>query len=94
MDEKRCLNCEEIFIPHRHNMLYCNPACCKIATNKKVIRRYHEKKQKKNSSIRHCSECLTVLSKYNGNDRCYVCMRRVEEEKRKRILRELNPYVG
>lgn len=93
MDEKECLYCGDTFVPHRHNMLYCNPKCCKIATNQKVIKRYHQNKQRKNNKNRFCSDCTAILSKYNDNDKCYSCIKKIEEDNRKKLLMELNKYV-
>lgn len=87
---RECANpqCSKIFEVRRVNMIYCSSACCKVATNAKLIARYHAKK-KVNSGERKCTECDTKLSRYNNNEKCHACIKRAENEQRIKLLGQL-----
>lgn len=55
-------------------MRYCSDECCRIATNKRIMEKYYERKAKM-AQPRFCaaSHCGTKLNKYNSNDYCSVC---------------------
>jgi len=59
-----------------YNAIYCGAECRKVITNKKVLQRYYEKKERRNSR-RVCltKKCGTVLSRYNEEDICEQCKR-------------------
>ena len=72
-EQKSCEECGKIFLPKVHNSIYCGPECRRLATNKKVLAKYHvNKKRKDNKSKRICAVegCDTILSRYNSEDRC------------------------
>lgn len=77
LELKICANeeCGEIFEPQVHNAIYCSVDCRKIATNKNVLNRYYEKKERRSSKQRVCKNkhCSTVLSRYNDEDICELC---------------------
>ena len=47
-----CLNleCSKLFEPKTHNQKYCSDDCCRVATNKKIMEKYYEKKAIKNGA--------------------------------------------
>jgi len=71
---KICANeeCGRIYEPKVHNSVYCSTECRRVVTNKKVLNKYYEKKDKKNSKRRICKkkDCETILSRYNEEDIC------------------------
>lgn len=69
---KACSNCGEEFFSSKKNQKYCTPACCRLATNKKIMEKYYETKKRLNGHKRYCS-CGQLLSRYNENDECYIC---------------------
>ena len=75
---KSCANpdCGKSFVPKVYNAIYCGAECRKVITNKKVLQRYYEKKERRNSR-RVCltKKCGTVLSRYNEEDICEQCKR-------------------
>lgn len=85
-----CKYCGEEFVQRRHNMIYCSTICCRQATNKKIIEKYHSNKLKKSSiNTRSCSECNKRLSKYNCNDICYACEINKKEQEKINLLKTL-----
>jgi hypothetical protein len=86
---KKCGSCGEDFVPRRYNMIYCSPECCRQATNAKIVERYYQKKKPKTRERRLCSECPTVLSKYNDSNICYSCINKIEKANREKLLNEL-----
>lgn len=84
---KLCGNCGEPFESKKHNMIYCSAECCRIVTNGNIVKKYHEKKNKKLTN-RTCQSCNTVLSRYNPEDNCYICIAKTEAEANKNLLME------
>jgi len=72
-----CANgdCDEAFEPQVHNAIYCSVECRKIVTNKNVLDRYYEKKERRANKKRVCSNegCATILSMYNDEEICETC---------------------
>lgn len=72
----KCANvsCNREFEKKTHNNIYCSPECCKIATNRKIMERYHKKKAMRGKP-QECSsdDCQNVLSKYNVGGLCSEC---------------------
>lgn len=77
LPERLCANetCNEAFSPQVHNAIYCSVECRKIVTNKNVLDKYYEKKERKLSKKRVCKNknCKTILSSYNEEDICEPC---------------------
>ena len=69
--------CDNKFLKRVHNQIFCNPACCQIATNERILNRYYEKK-KPISKNRVCKKrsCSTLLSVYNRESICETCSRK------------------
>lgn len=72
----KCANgtCNNEFEKKTHNNIYCSSECCKIATNRKIMERYHKRKALKGTP-QSCSSshCDSTLSKYNKSGLCSVC---------------------
>lgn len=88
-----CANkeCAIEFEPKTHNQKYCTDECCRIATNKRIMERYYEKKAIRNGSIvRKCVKCKSKLSVYHNDNICSPCQKSVNEDDRQRLLRSIN----
>lgn len=72
-ESRICANeeCEKTFHPNSFNQIFCGPECCRVSTNKKIMKRYYEKKEKKNRGDRNCKICGTKLNRYNYEDENY-----------------------
>lgn len=86
--KKLCDWCSIEFISTRANQIYCTNECCKYATNKKILERYHANKDKKRNKPEYC-ECGSKLSKYNHSDECHSCQLKKEDSKRIDLLKTL-----
>lgn len=71
----RCLNveCKIEFNSKTHNQKYCSDECCRVATNKRIMEKYYEKKAIKNGAPRKCKGCPGLLSRYNSDLYCAKC---------------------
>jgi len=80
-----CFNseCAKDFTPKTHNQKYCSDECCRIATNRRIMEKYYEKKAIKNGAPRICKTCKTKLSRYNQNDICSTCEKNISYEGKK-----------
>lgn len=70
---KQCAECGKEFEFKTHNQKYCSSSCCRIATNKRIMVKYYEKRDRLSGKERSCLECDMKLSKYNSNDICSSC---------------------
>jgi hypothetical protein len=70
-----CANneCKIEFISRTHNQKYCSDECCRIATNKRIMDKYYEKKAIKKGALRNCKKCKSELSRYNTEEICSSC---------------------
>lgn len=64
-----CANpeCQLEFVPKTHNQKYHSDECCKIVTNKRIMEKYYENKERR-SRPRKCQVCGTSLSRYNDDE--------------------------
>lgn len=81
-----CINGKE-FTPKTHNQKYCSDDCCRIATNKKIMEKYYEKKAIRSGQKRLCKSCSSSLSRYNTLDICSRCEKNNSKSDRSKILR-------
>ncbi len=86
---KDCANCGTPFESNKKNQKYCNPACCRLATNKKIMSKYYENKKRLNGEKRYCG-CGQLLSRYNENNKCFVCVDQDNKNNRGNILEVIN----
>ena len=74
---KDCSNGKE-FEPKTHNQKYCSDECCRIATNKRIMEKYYEKKAIRNGAARGCKKCKAQLSRYNDTLLCASCQKKID----------------
>ena len=68
-------DCGKEFTPKTHNQRYCSDECCRVATNRRIMERYYEKKARRTGGQRECKSitCTTRLNRYNDSDYCASC---------------------
>jgi hypothetical protein len=77
-DEIQCKNeeCLKSFTPKTYNAIFCSPECRRVVTNKKLLDKYYENKERKNRKrVCQTKDCETILSSYNKEDICERCKR-------------------
>ena len=89
---KNCSNCGKDFESNKKNQKYCTPACCRIATNKKIMERYYEKKDRLSGKKRHCG-CGQLLSRYNESDQCFLCIEKQKENDSGKVSGVINNVI-
>ena len=69
-----CANkeCLKEFDAKTHNQKYCSDECCRVATNRRIMEKYYEKKAIRNGAPRSC-KCGNKLSRYNTGNLCSMC---------------------
>lgn len=83
--------CAKEFEPKTHNQKYCGDECCRIATNRRIMEKYYEKKAIRNGTVvRTCKKCSTRLSVYHTEDVCSTCQNRVNQKNKDKLLRMIN----
>ena len=87
-----CANkeCAKEFEAKTHNQKYCTDECCRVATNRRIMEKYYEKKAIRNGARRECYKCKGVLSRYNESDVCSACQKRINLENRNKMLGRIN----
>lgn len=75
-----CANteCGLEFEPTAHNQIYHTQECTRIATNKKIMERYYERKEKKLRIDRVCLICGNKLSRYNDGEEDYCLIHQTD----------------
>jgi hypothetical protein len=86
---KLCANeaCEKAFTPNKHNQIYCSSECCRVATNRRLLLRYYEKKARLQGKKRYCKRCGLHLSRYNDQKLCSACQQVDQVNKRNALKR-------
>jgi len=79
--------CKKEFSPKTHNQKYCSDECCRLATNKRIMEKYYEKKAIRNGALRRCKKCNTQLSRYNDSVICSTCNKKINIENKNKIMR-------
>ena len=87
-----CANkdCAKEFDAKTHNQKYCCDECCRVATNKKIMEKYYEKKAIRSGVKRECKSCKSRLSRYNQSSVCSKCEKNSAIQNRSSILRMIN----
>lgn len=87
-----CFNkeCSKEFDAKTHNQKYCCDECCRIATNKKIMEKYYEKKAIRSGAKRECKVCKSRLSRYNQSATCAKCEKNSAIKNRSTILRMID----
>jgi hypothetical protein len=85
-----CANteCGKDFEAKTHNQKYCSDECCRVATNKRIMDKYYEKKAIKSGALRNCKKCKSELSRYNSEDICASCSK-MNYSKTKKMISEI-----
>ena len=78
--------CSKDFEPKTHNQKYCTDECCRIATNRRIMEKYYEKKAIRNGALRECKKCHCQLSRYNQSSLCSTCEKNINLENRSRLM--------
>jgi len=83
-----CANkdCAKEFDAKTHNQKYCCDECCRVATNKKIMEKYYEKKAIRSGAKRECKICKSRLSRYNQSNTCSKCEKNSAIKNRSKIL--------
>ena len=80
-------DCKAGFIPRRHNQKYCTNACCKIETNRRVMRAYYRNRDRLAGKPRFCDVCrITQLSRYNESQVCASCESKKNEDSKTSLM--------
>lgn len=87
-----CANkeCAKEFDAKTHNQKYCCDECCRVATNKKIMEKYYEKKAIRSGAKRECKVCKSRLSRYNQSKTCAKCEKNSAISNRSTILRMID----
>lgn len=87
-----CFNseCSKEFNPKTHNQKYCSDNCCRLATNKKIMEKYYEKKAIKGGVKRSCTKCNSRLSRYNSEKICAKCIKSNNSQYKSELLEAIN----
>lgn len=70
---KPCAECGEEFEYKTHNQKYCSNQCCRISTNKRIMEKYYQKKERLSGKEMLCAICNYKLSKYSESYICAMC---------------------
>lgn len=87
-----CANkeCSKDFEPKTHNQKYCTDECCRVATNRRIMEKYYEKKAIRNGASRSCKKCKSQLSRYNETAICASCQKKSDINNRSKIMGRLD----
>lgn len=78
--------CSKEFEAKTHNQKYCSDECCRVATNKRIMEKYYEKKAIRGGAYRECRVCKTKLSRYNQSNLCVICEKKNGASKKTKVL--------
>jgi hypothetical protein len=78
--------CAKEFEAKTHNQKYCGDECCRIATNRRIMEKYYEKKAIRNGAYRPCKKCGSKLSRYNQGNLCATCEKNETISTRSKLL--------
>lgn len=90
---KSCNWCLNEFHPNVSYQIYCSVECREFATKANMEERYQQRRRKKLSQKnRRCAGgCGTLLSIYNSNGFCSICM--INKKKVDKMLKELKGLI-
>lgn len=83
-----CANdeCGIVFEPKAHNAIYHSAECRRVVTNKRILEKYYESKERiTEQRICVTKKCTTILSIYNEEEICEAC-------KSERLLKRLKSW--
>lgn len=68
------VDCLVVFIPQVWNQRFHDRECTRLATNEKILKQYHERKnQDLKGRVCAARGCGTILSRYNSDTKCGSC---------------------
>lgn len=79
-------DCKKEFDPKTHNQKYCTDDCCRVATNKRIMEKYYERKAIRGGASRPCKKCKAQLSRYNKSNICSSCEKKNSLQNKTSIL--------
>jgi hypothetical protein len=82
--------CAKEFEAKTHNQKYCGDECCRVATNRRIMEKYYEKKAIRNGAHRPCKKCGNKLSRYNQGSLCSICEKNSSSKLNSKILEMLD----
>lgn len=87
-----CANseCAKEFNARTHNQKYCTDECCRIATNRRIMEKYYEKKAIRGGAFRQCNKCRARLSRYNQSNICAKCEKNRDLNNKSKIIGMIN----
>lgn len=80
------VDCKKAFVKSTHNQKYCSDECCRVATNRRIMEKYYEKKAIRNGAYRECKKCKTRLSRYNQGLVCGLCEKNSALKNKNKIM--------
>ncbi len=88
MKNKHCEWCDHTFEAKVSYQIYCSAECRNSATKEKIAARYLvTRRNKRFGKNRKCKSCGTLLSIYNDEQMCQVCI--VNPSDVAKVLREI-----
>lgn len=90
---KTCAECQKEFAFKTHNQKYCSNECCRIATNKRIMEKYYQKRARLRGEERLC-KCGSPLSRYNPEDICEMCFNLNRKNKKTVALEAIQSVVS
>lgn len=78
--------CSKEFDSKTHNQKYCSDECCRVATNKRIMEKYYEKKAIRGGAFRACSKCKIKLSRYNQSNICSSCEKKINVTNKNKLI--------
>lgn len=90
---KKCAECGIEFEFKTHNQKYCSSQCCRVATNKRIMEKYYEKRKRLSGEKRACI-CGAVLSQYNPGNLCAMCEINETKNKTDRIVGSIENVIA
>ena len=92
---KPCAECGTGFEFKTHNQKYCSNQCCRVATNKRIMKKYYDKRRRLAGEQRECHICQSTLSKYNAEETCSYCFSVLQKNKTEKAKEDiLNVIIG
>lgn len=87
-----CANkeCAQNFEAKTHNQKYCSDECCRVATNRRIMEKYYEKKAIRGGASRSCKKCNLILSRYNQSDICSSCEKNSGIKNKNKLMGMIN----
>jgi hypothetical protein len=82
--------CDIEYHQKTHNQKYCSKECCRLATNRRIMVKYYDNRDRKNGAVRMCKKCNeTKLSRYNETQTCASCKSKSQVDANESVVRML-----